>query len=104
MMTSLVALSLYILSSILQSHRKFQMVGRMRDYSADITSDLFGDTKTVERIKKKLSDLKGVENVFTRHTPMLKETLEDLIKGKLKESFYPYLNSMKSQTGRKYEY
>ncbi|KAK6622685.1 hypothetical protein RUM43_008527 [Polyplax serrata] len=81
--------------------RLVNMVGRMRDYSADIASDLFGDTKTVERIKKKLSDLKGVENVFTRHTPMLKETLEDLIKGKLKESFYPYLNSMKSQTGRK---
>lgn len=77
------------------------MVDRMRDYSAEITSDIFGENKTVERIKKKLSDLKGVENVFSRHTPLLKETLEDLIKGKLKESLYPYLNHSKGQTTRK---
>lgn len=79
----------------------FQMVGRMREYSADMKSDIFGETKTVEKIKKKWSDLKGVENVFSRHAPFLKEILEDLIKGKLKESNYPYLNSTKSLINRK---
>ena len=77
------------------------MVDKIRHYSVDIKSDLFGENKTVEKIKKKLSDLKGVENVFTRHTPLLKETLEDLIKGKLKESMYPYVNSSKGQGNKK---
>ncbi|EEB17341.1 vacuolar protein sorting-associated protein, putative [Pediculus humanus corporis] len=83
------------------SDRLINMVDKIRHYSVDIKSDLFGENKTVEKIKKKLSDLKGVENVFTRHTPLLKETLEDLIKGKLKESMYPYVNSSKGQGNKK---
>uniref|UniRef100_A0AAA9TRQ9 Vacuolar protein sorting-associated protein 45 n=1 Tax=Bos taurus TaxID=9913 RepID=A0AAA9TRQ9_BOVIN len=34
---------------------------------------------------------KGVENVYTQHQPFLHETLDHLIKGKLKENLYPYL-------------
>ncbi|KAM7450804.1 vacuolar protein sorting-associated protein 45 [Porites harrisoni] len=36
---------------------------------------------------------KGVENIYTQHSPLLSETLDSLIKGKLKESFFPYLGS-----------
>ena len=35
--------------------------------------------------------MQGVENVYTRHKPLLLETLDALIKGKLKEQAYPYL-------------
>lgn len=35
--------------------------------------------------------LQGVENVYTQHQPLLQETLDQLIKGKLKDSQYPYL-------------
>ncbi|KAF2430437.1 vacuolar protein sorting-associated protein VpsB [Tothia fuscella] len=35
--------------------------------------------------------LKGVENVYTQHSPMLELTLQDLIKGKLKDGLYPFV-------------
>lgn len=35
--------------------------------------------------------LQGVENVYTQHQPLLHETLDQLIKGKLKDNQYPYL-------------
>lgn len=31
----------------------------------------------------------GVENVYTQHTPLLMQTLESVVKGRLKESEYP---------------
>lgn len=34
--------------------------------------------------------LKGVENVYTQHTPLLQRTLTSLIKGKLRKSTHPY--------------
>lgn len=34
-----------------------------------------------------------MENVYTQHNPLIKETLEELIKGKLKESSFPYLGN-----------
>ena len=40
--------------------------------------------------RKLLRGLKGVENIFTQHLPMLREILENLLKGKLKESSFPY--------------
>jgi vacuolar protein sorting-associated protein 45 len=40
-----------------------------------------------------LQGLKGIDNVFTQHNPLIKETLEELIKGRLKDSSYPYLGS-----------
>ncbi|NXU77988.1 VPS45 protein, partial [Oreotrochilus melanogaster] len=33
----------------------------------------------------------GVENVYTQHQPLLQETLDQLIKGKLKDNHFPYL-------------
>uniref|UniRef100_A0A6Q2YUK2 Vacuolar protein sorting-associated protein 45 n=1 Tax=Esox lucius TaxID=8010 RepID=A0A6Q2YUK2_ESOLU len=33
----------------------------------------------------------GVENVYTQHAPLLQETLDQLIKGRLKDSQFPYL-------------
>ena len=35
--------------------------------------------------------LKGVENVYTQHSPRLEVTLQNLIKGRLKEPQYPFV-------------
>ncbi|XP_025838906.1 vacuolar protein sorting-associated protein 45 isoform X6 [Vulpes vulpes] len=54
-------------------------------------SDLFSPKDAVAITKQFLKGLKGVENVYTQHQPFLHETLDHLIKGKLKENLYPYL-------------
>ncbi|KAK5240335.1 vacuolar protein sorting-associated protein 45, partial [Exophiala xenobiotica] len=36
-------------------------------------------------------NLKGVENVYTQHSPRLENTLQTLIQGRLKELQYPFL-------------
>jgi vacuolar protein sorting-associated protein 45 len=42
-----------------------------------------------------------VENIYTQHTPVLKDILEDLIKGKLRENLYPTLGGEDSGPGRR---
>ncbi|RVE47892.1 hypothetical protein evm_007406 [Chilo suppressalis] len=54
-------------------------------------SDLFGLQDAAKITKRLFKGLNGVENVYTQHTPLLKDTLEDLIKGKLRENLYPTL-------------
>ena len=54
-------------------------------------SDLFG-TDPVAVTKRFMKGLKGVENIYTQHTPWMKAIVEDLLKGKLKESQFPYFN------------
>ncbi|NXL80550.1 VPS45 protein, partial [Leptocoma aspasia] len=54
-------------------------------------SDLFSTKDAVAITKQFLKGLKGIENVYTQHQPLLQETLDQLIKGKLKDSQYPYL-------------
>ncbi|GIY20911.1 vacuolar protein sorting-associated protein 45 [Caerostris darwini] len=55
-------------------------------------SDLFTTENVRAFTKRVIKGLKGVENIYTQHTPLLKEILEDIIKGKLKETSYPYLS------------
>jgi vacuolar protein sorting-associated protein 45 len=43
--------------------------------------------------KKLLKGFKGVDNIYTQHTPLVKELVEQLIKGKLREASYPLLGS-----------
>ncbi|KAJ8304082.1 hypothetical protein KUTeg_017665 [Tegillarca granosa] len=56
-------------------------------------SDLFGNQDPVAITKRLLKGLKGVENVYTQHKPLLHSILDQLIKGKLKEGAYPYLGT-----------
>ena len=37
--------------------------------------------------------LQGVENIYTQHKPLLQSLLDQLIKGRLKESAYPYVGN-----------
>lgn len=36
---------------------------------------------------------KGVDNIYTQHVPLVKDLVEQLIKGKLKDTAYPLLGS-----------
>lgn len=52
-------------------------------------SDLFNVENAVKITKRFFKGLSGVDNVYTQHKPLLHETLEELLKGRLKENLYP---------------
>ncbi|XP_073423158.1 vacuolar protein sorting-associated protein 45 isoform X2 [Dendrobates tinctorius] len=54
-------------------------------------SDLFSPKDAVAITKQFFKGLKGVENVYTQHQPFLLDTLDQLIKGKLRDNMYPYV-------------
>ncbi|KAI6147090.1 Sec1-like protein [Pisolithus tinctorius] len=61
--------------------------------------DLFSTESLLAKGKSALKGLKGVENVYTQHTPHLSQTLENLLKGRLKESSYPFLEGYGTNLG-----
>ena len=55
-------------------------------------SDLFESASSFSGIRDRFrANLKGVENVYTQHSPRLESTLQNLIKGRLRELQYPFL-------------
>ncbi|KAG1674112.1 Vacuolar protein sorting-associated protein 45 [Nymphon striatum] len=57
-------------------------------------NDLFTTQNAMTVTKRFFKGLKEVENIYTQHSPLLKELLEDLIKSKLKETSYPYIGNI----------
>ncbi|KAJ7212004.1 Sec1 family-domain-containing protein [Mycena pura] len=55
--------------------------------------DLFSNESLFAKGRSALKGLKGVENVYTQHRPHLSQTLENLFKGRLKESSYPFVEN-----------
>ena len=57
------------------------------------TSDLFESSTGLFSggLRDRFKGLKGVENVYTQHSPRLETILQNLIKGRLKELQYPFL-------------
>ncbi|KAF7314358.1 Sec1-domain-containing protein [Mycena kentingensis (nom. inval.)] len=55
--------------------------------------DLFSNESLFAKGRSALKGLKGVENVYTQHRPHLSQTLENLFKGRLKDTSYPFLES-----------
>ncbi|XP_076157736.1 vacuolar protein sorting-associated protein 45 [Alosa pseudoharengus] len=74
-----------------ERHRK--MVQSMVEYGGKRVrgTDLITPTDAVAITKQFFKGLKGVENVYTQHQPLLHDTLDQLIKGRLKDSQFPYL-------------
>ena len=54
-------------------------------------TDLFESASSPFSQFRRNLNLKGVENVYTQHSPRLENTLQNLIKGRLKELQYPFL-------------
>ena len=43
--------------------------------------------------------MQGAENVYTQHTPHLSQTLENLFRGRLKDTSYPFLEGTPANAG-----
>lgn len=54
-------------------------------------ADMFESSGIFAGGAKALRGLKGVDNVYTMHTPVLEATLQNLIKGRLREQQYPFV-------------
>ncbi|KAK1835193.1 Sec1-like protein [Podospora conica] len=55
-------------------------------------TDLFESTGIFGGAGSRFKGLKGVENVYTQHSPLLETTLQNLIKGKLRDQQYPFVD------------
>lgn len=56
------------------------------------TGDLFGNESTSARFLGALKGLKGVDNIYTQHTPYLEKLLNGLMKNSLNQSHYPLVD------------
>ncbi|KAJ8969177.1 hypothetical protein NQ314_001880 [Rhamnusium bicolor] len=56
-------------------------------------SDLFNVENAVKITKRFIKGLSGVDNVYTQHKPLLHDTLENLVKGRLKDQLYPFIGN-----------
>ena len=57
-------------------------------------NNLFNQEAVAKITKKLFKGLSGVDNIYTQHAPLLSETLEDALKGKLNAQTFPYLGNM----------
>ncbi|GAK64134.1 sec1-like protein [Moesziomyces antarcticus] len=55
--------------------------------------DLFANENFFSRGRSALKGLKGVENVYTQHTPHLVQTVDNLMRGRLRDTSYPLVSS-----------
>ncbi|CAG8663819.1 393_t:CDS:10, partial [Acaulospora morrowiae] len=55
-------------------------------------NDLFSNESFFSRGKSAFKGLKGVENVYTQHSPYLARIIELLLKNKLKDTNYPFVD------------
>lgn len=54
-------------------------------------SDMFESASIFSGARDRFKGLKGVENVYTQHSPRLELTLQNLIKGRLRDQQYPFV-------------
>ncbi|KAA3457136.1 vacuolar protein sorting-associated protein 45-like protein isoform X1 [Gossypium australe] len=57
------------------------------------TGDLYGNRDFLNIARNMARGLKGVENVYTQHQPLLFQTMESIIKGRLRDVDYPYVGN-----------
>ena len=75
-----------LIPKLLQYHHSLQAPPAAAGFS-----DLFESSSIFSGAKDRFKGLKGVENVYTQHSPRLEATLQNLIRAKLKEQQYPFL-------------
>lgn len=88
--TSLTAADISIIQQLLTFHNS--LINHSASQSGGFaplfqSGSFFSDARS--RLQR---GLKGVENVYTQHTPLLESTLQDLIKGKLRDTAYPFVD------------
>lgn len=76
-----------LITKLLTYHHSLQPVAA----AAGGIPDLFQSGSLFSGARDRFKGLKGVENVYTQHSPRLEGTLQDLIKGRLREQLYPFV-------------
>ena len=63
--------------------------------SSGTMSDIFEPTSLLSSARDRFKGLKGVENVYTQHSPRLEVILQNLMRGggKLSEKLYPFVDA-----------
>lgn len=80
------------------SPHQAELVNKLQTYHSSLhtspsqtgISDMFDSAGIFSGASGRLRGLKGVENVYTQHTSLLESTLQNLIKGRLREQQYPF--------------
>jgi len=95
-----VLVDLLATTSNVPKHR-LNIINRLLDYHNSLQNvpaaaggipDLFQSGSFFSGARDRFSrGLKGVENVYTQHSPRLEMVLQDLIKGRLKDSLFPFV-------------
>ncbi|CAL5058468.1 unnamed protein product [Urochloa decumbens] len=57
------------------------------------TGDLYGNRDLLNIARNMARGLKGVENVYTQHQPLLFHTMEGIVKGRLRDADYPLVGN-----------
>ena len=81
------------------SPRRVELVPKLLTYHHSLQSspaaggftDLFEASSIFSGARDRFKGLRDVENVYTQHSPRLEATLQNLIKAKLKEQQYPFI-------------
>jgi vacuolar protein sorting-associated protein 45 len=81
------------------SSRRAQLVTKVLRYHESLhqastqggISDIFESAGIFSGARERFKGLQGVENVYTQHSPVLETTLQTLIKGKLRDQQFPYI-------------
>ncbi len=84
------------------SKQRISLITKLLDYHNSLQSipsaaaggipELFQSGSFFSGARERFSrGLKGVENVYTQHSPRLESVLQDLIKGRLSQSLYPFV-------------
>jgi hypothetical protein len=81
------------------SERRIDIIAKLLTYHSSLhqiqsgggISDMFESTGIFSGARDRLKGLKGVDNVYTQHSPRLEVTLQELIKGRLREGQYPFV-------------
>lgn len=81
------------------SQRRIDLIAKLLIYHSSLQqiqtaggiSDMFESAGIFSGARDRFKGLKGVENVYTQHSPRLELTLQNLIKGRLREQQYPFV-------------
>ena len=83
------------------SRHRINLIPKIMNYAHSLQSapqagnmpELFQGTNIFAEAKQRFNrGLRGVENVYTQHSPRLENTLQDLIKGRLNLNAYPFVD------------
>jgi vacuolar protein sorting-associated protein 45 len=73
--------------------RLYAAIGAVLQYAGGErrAGDLYGSRNLLHKAKNLVRGLQGVDNVYTQHTPLLSETVQQLGRGELPPGSYPFM-------------